>query len=216
MTDRGPRARRTDSTHRHPLPGGDVLFSSAHTLLDPVPGCGIIGRLALIVRTESTAMQRRQFLRSGLAAGAGLALSASGLPAIEPIRRNGKSHLRLSLAAYSFRKYLDLKIKPKPPMTLDDFVDLAAALDLDAVEPTAYYFADTSPAYLARLKGRCSRLGLDISGTAVGNDFCHPDANKLKGQIASVKEWAERAAMLGAKTVRIFSCTVQKSDTEEK
>ncbi len=161
-------------------------------------------------------MQRRQFLRSGLAAGAGLALSASGLPAIEPIRRNGKSHLRLSLAAYSFRKYLDLKIKPKPPMTLDDFVDLAAALDLDAVEPTAYYFADTSPAYLARLKGRCSRLGLDISGTAVGNDFCHPDANKLKGQIASVKEWAERAAMLGAKTVRIFAGTVQKSDTEEK
>ncbi|MBI1918046.1 MAG: sugar phosphate isomerase/epimerase [Planctomycetes bacterium] len=161
-------------------------------------------------------MQRRQFLRSGLAAGAGLALAAAGLPAIEPIRRNGKPHLRLSLAAYSFRKYLDLKIKPKPPMTLDDFVDLAASLDLDAVEPTAYYFADTSPAYLARLKGRCSRLGLDVSGTAVGNDFCVSDADKLKAQIASVKEWAERAAILGAKTVRIFAGSVPKGDTEEK
>src|SRR5437763_16614111 len=138
-------------------------------------------------------MQRRQFLHSGLAASAGLALSAAGLPAIEPIRRNGKPHLRLSLAAYSFRKYLDLKIKPRPPMTLDDFVDLAASLDLDAVEPTAYYFADTSPAYLAHLKGKCTRLGLDVSGTAVGNDFCVADPVELKKQIAHVKKWAEIA-----------------------
>src|SRR5215470_2215367 len=135
-------------------------------------------------------MKRRHFLQTSLPASAGLVLATSGR-AIEPISRSGKPHLRLSLAAYSFRKYLDLKIKPKPPMTLDDFVDLAASLDLDAVEPTAYYFADTSPAYLARLKGRCSRLGLDISGTAVGNDFCLADAGKLKDQLKYVKEWAE-------------------------
>src|SRR5215472_16234635 len=144
---------------------------------------------------------RRHFLRSGLAAG--LALAAAPAAAIEPIRRPGKPHLRLSLAAYSFRKYLALNIKPKPPMNLEDFVDLAASYELDAVEPTAYYFADTSPAYLARLKGRCTRLGLDVSGTAVGNDFCVPDADRLKAQLASVKEWAERASRLGAKTVRI-------------
>jgi sugar phosphate isomerase/epimerase len=158
---------------------------------------------------------RRQFLRSGLAASAGLAL-AGAAPAIEPVRRNGKPHLRLSLAAYSFRKYLDLKIKPKPPMTLEDFVDLAASLDLDAVEPTAYYFADTSPAYLARLKGRCTRLGLDVSGTAVGNNFCTPDPAKLKAEIASVKQWVERASLLGAKTIRIFAGNVARGDTEEK
>ena len=161
-------------------------------------------------------LSRRRFLHAGLAACAGLPLAAAGAPAIEPIRRTGKPHLRLSLAAYSFRKYLDLKLKPKPPMTLDDFVDLAASLELDAVEPTAYYFADTSPAYLARLKGHCSRLGLDVSGTAVGNDFCTPDADKLKGQIAHVKKWAEIAAALGAKTVRIFAGGVARGDTEEK
>jgi len=157
---------------------------------------------------------RRHFLRSGLAAG--LALATAPAAAIEPIRRPGKPHLRLSLAAYSFRKYLALNRKPKPSMTLDDFVDLAALLQLDAVEPTAYYFADTSPEYLARLKGRCTRLGLDVSGSAVGNDFCVPGASALKAQLASVKQWAERTARLGGKTVRIFAGRVARGDTEEK
>src|SRR6266852_4466259 len=135
------------------------------------------------------ASNRRQFLRTALAAGAGITLAPNSGQAIEPIQRNGKSHIRLSIAAYSYRKYLALSIKPKPPMTLDDFVDLAAGMNLDAVEPTAYYFADTSPEYLAHLKGKCTRLGLDISGTAVGNNFCTPNPSKLRAEIQSVKNW---------------------------
>ncbi len=159
---------------------------------------------------------RRQFLQSTLAAGAGAALNPHSSPAIEPIQRNGKSHIRLSIAGYSYRKYLDLKIKPKPPMTLDDFVDLAAGMNLDAVEPTAYYFADTSREYLAHLKGKCSRLGLDVSGTAVGNNFCTSDPSKLREQIQYVKDWVDHASRLGAKTIRIFAGNVDKGDTEEK
>ena len=158
-----------------------------------------------------TPLTRRRFL----SAAAGLAV-AGRAAAIDPIRRTGPARMRLSLAAYSFRKYLDLKAKTKPAMTLEDFVDFAATLDLDAVEPTAYYFADTSPAYLAGLKGRCTRLGLDVSGTAVGNNFCVPDPVKLKEQIAGVKQWAERAALLGAKTVRIFAGTAPKGEPEEQ
>jgi sugar phosphate isomerase/epimerase len=156
---------------------------------------------------------RRQFLSSSLAAGAGLAVSTKVAGAIEPIRRNGQSHIRLSIAAYSYRKYLDLK---KPTMTLDDFIDLAAGMGLDAVEPTAYYFAKTTPEYLAHLKGKCTRLGLDVSGTAIGNNFCLPDAPKLKEQMAYVKGWVEHTARLGGKTVRIFAGSVTKGDTEEK
>ena len=154
---------------------------------------------------------RRQLLASALVGAVPAAANA-----IEPIRRSGKPHIRLSIAAYSFRQYLNLAKKPQPDMTLEQFADLAASYGLDAIEPTAYYFADTSPAYLARLKGHCSRLGLDVSGTAVGNDFCTPDADKLKGQIAHVKKWAEIAAALGAKTVRIFAGGVARGDTEEK
>jgi sugar phosphate isomerase/epimerase len=162
-----------------------------------------------------TTTTRRHFLHSTLAAGTGLALG-SRVTAIEPIRRSGPPHIKLSLAAYSYRKYLDLKAKPKPPMTLDDFIDLGASLDLDAVELTAYYFPETTPDYLAHLKGRCTRLGLDVSGTAVGNNFCIADPAKLREQIASVKQWTEHSARLGAKTMRIFAGNVGKGDTEEK
>jgi sugar phosphate isomerase/epimerase len=156
---------------------------------------------------------RRQFLQTAAAAGAGLALGPGAAPAIEPIARTGKPHIRLSIAAYSYRKYLDLK---KPSMTLEEFAEIAAGLDLDAVEPTAYYFAETSPEYLAKLKGKCTRLGLDVSGSAVGNNFCHTDSEKLKQQLKYVRDWVEHTARLGGKTVRIFAGGVEKGDTEEK
>jgi sugar phosphate isomerase/epimerase len=159
---------------------------------------------------------RRQFLHSSLLAGAGLAAGAGSAAAIEPIRRSGPSHLRLSLAAYSFRQALNLQSKPKPAMTLDDFIDLAADNDLDAVELTAYYFPQTTPDYLAHLKGRCTRLGLDVSGTAVGNNFCVANPDKLKEQIDMVKKWTEHSARLGAKTMRIFAGGVAKGDSEDK
>jgi sugar phosphate isomerase/epimerase len=160
---------------------------------------------------------RRQFLHSSLLTGTGLVLGAGSAAAIEPIRRSGPSHLRLSIAAYSFRQALDLKRKPKPEMTLDDFIDLAAGMDLDAVELTQYYFPQPMPDdYLARLKGRCTRLGLDVSGTAVGNNFCVADPDKLKGQIDMVKKWTEYSARLGAKTMRIFAGNVAKGDDADK
>lgn len=156
---------------------------------------------------------RRQFMHSSLLAGTGLVCGTAAVKAIEPIRRAGPAHLRLSVAAYSFRQ--ELARKPKPTMTLDNLIDLAADMDLDAVELTAYYFPQTTPDYLAHLKGRCTRLGLDVSGTAVGNNFCIADEKKLRGQLDMVKKWIEHSARLGAKTMRIFAGNVAKDDTEE-
>jgi sugar phosphate isomerase/epimerase len=155
---------------------------------------------------------RRQFLRSALALGAGATLAAPA-PAIEPIKRHGKSHLRLSIAGYSYRKYLDLK---KKEMTYFDFIDAAADMGTDAVELTQYYFAETTPEYLASLKGRATRLGLDVSGTAVGNTFTYTDPAKHKAEIDRVKAWVEHTSRLGGKTIRIFAGNLQKGDTEEK
>jgi sugar phosphate isomerase/epimerase len=155
-----------------------------------------------------TSANRRTFL---LAAGA--ALAAVPAAAIEPVKRTGKSHLRLSIAGYSYRKYLDLK---KKEMTYDEFIDLAAEMGTDAVELTQYYFPETSPAYLASLKGRATRLGLDVSGTAVGNTFTFPDPAKHKAQIELVKTWVEHTSRLGGKTIRIFAGTRDKNETEEQ
>jgi sugar phosphate isomerase/epimerase len=159
---------------------------------------------------------RRGFLTNILATGTATGLGLSRAAAIEPIRRSGKPQFRLGLSAYSFRQFLNLKRPPKPSMTLEDFIDAAAAMPLDAVELTAYYFAETSPQYLARLKGRCTRLGLDVSGTAVGNNFCTTNATRYKQEIADVKRWVENTSRLGGKTIRIFAGTVEKGDTEEQ
>ncbi len=155
-------------------------------------------------------VSRRQFL----AAGAAAVVVGGRASAIGPIGRPGPARLKSSIAAYSYRQYLQKK--PKPEMTLFDFIDTAGALGLDAVELTQYYFPETTPEYLAALKGRATRLGLDVSGTAVGNNFCVRDPEKLKGQIASVKEWVEHTSRLGGKTIRIFAGYVEKGDTEEQ
>jgi sugar phosphate isomerase/epimerase len=160
---------------------------------------------------------RRDFLRLAAVTGAGLA-AANPSRAIEPIRRDNadKGLIKLSLAAYSFHRYMNLKAKTKPTMNMDDFVDFAAGIGLTAVEPTSYYFADTGPEALARFRGKCTRLGLDVSGTAVGNDFCKADPTELRKQIQYVKDWVDHAALIGAKTIRIFAGALPKGDSEEK
>lgn len=153
-------------------------------------------------------MHRRTFLAT-------LAATAVTVPAlaIDPIKRQGPAQLKLSIAAYSYRDFLTGKKKPN--MTMDDFVNLCADLGLPAVELTSYYFKDTSPAGLAKLKARCTRLGLDVSGGAVGNKFTEADPAKLKDEIRKTKEWTERYAILGAKAIRIFAGNAVKGEAEE-
>ena len=155
---------------------------------------------------------RRQFL-AGVALAAGAVAIGQPVQAIEPIKRSGPPRLKLSIAGYSYRKLLTAKEKP---MTLDDFVEKAAELGLDAVEPTSYYFKDTSPAYLRHLRAKAFRLGLDISGTAVGNDFGHPPGAKRDGQIAHVKKWVDHAEILGAPVIRIFAGHAKKGQAPDE
>jgi sugar phosphate isomerase/epimerase len=159
---------------------------------------------------------RRQFLGSAVAAGVGAAF-ANRIHAIEPIKREANSsRIKLSLAAYSFNRHMALKGKTRPTMTMDDFVDFAVGIGLDAIEPTAYYFPETTRDYFTKFRGRCTRLGLDVSGTAIGNDFCKTDPAELRKQIDSTKQWIENASWIGAKTIRIFAGSVAKGDSEDK
>ena len=167
--------------------------------------------------------QRRQFLKSALVA-AGGALGAGFVPtrspAADPIVRNRSSHLKLSLAAYSFDRFLPKSWTPESladaKMTLDDVVTFCAEMNLDGCELTAYYFPkDVTTEYLIHLKELTFRLGLDVSGTAIGNDFCLPEGPARDAQLAMTRDWIDRAAMLGAPVIRIFAGSVPKGDSEE-
>lgn len=139
-------------------------------------------------------------------------LCATAAVAIGPIKRHGAPRIKLSLAAYSFREAL---AGPKKSMTLEDFVDRAADWDLDAVEPTSYYFPDPPTAeYCRQLRRRALLLGLSISGTAIRNTFTHPPGAERDREIAHVKKWVDLAADLGAPTIRIFAGDLQKGTTE--
>ncbi len=161
-----------------------------------------------------SSFNRRSFLTTSLAAGTGTLIGSHSVSAIDPIQRNGRPLFRLSLAAYSYRRFLTLN--NNPTMDLDDFIDAAATMPLDAVELTSYYFPQTTQRYLAGLKGRCTRLGLDISGSAVRNDFCTPDAQRLRQDITHVKNWIEHTSLMGGKTLRIFAGRVAQGETEER
>jgi sugar phosphate isomerase/epimerase len=156
----------------------------------------------------STASNRRNWLRGACLGAAGTLLpsnTGSTALAIEPIARNGKSHFKFSLAAYSYRDLLLAK-PPKPGRSLDDFIIDCAAMGLDGTELTSYYFPpEPTNEYLRHLKQLCFRLGLDVSGTAVGNDFCHPPGDQRDQQLRQMKQWIDRAEILGAPVIRIFS-----------
>jgi sugar phosphate isomerase/epimerase len=157
-------------------------------------------------------LSRRQFLAAAVALPPAL---QPGLAwAIDPIKRpSDKPDLKLSLAAYSMRQFLDLK---KGSMTLFDFIDFAAELPLDGVELTSYYWAETTDAYAEKLKAHAAKKKLAVSGVPMSNNFCIRDEAKHKAEIQKVKDWTERAAKVGAKTVRIFAGSLEKGDTLEE
>ncbi len=156
-------------------------------------------------------LSRRAFLAQSTIAA--LAASTALARPIDPIGRTRPSHLKLSLAAYSFRQELDLKAKK---MDMFGFLELAADLGLDAVEPTSYWFPpDADSAYFHRLKQRAFTLGLDISGTAIANDFCLPAGKKRDEDLAKVRSWIDRAAELDAPVIRVFGGTAPKGESED-
>jgi sugar phosphate isomerase/epimerase len=145
---------------------------------------------------------RRHFLASA-AAFTSAAMLAPAAHAIEPIARTGKSKFKFSLAAYSYRDLFNAK---ENKLTLQDFINDCAKFDLEGTELTSYYFpTPITPEYLRSLRKQCFQLGLDVSGTAVGNDFGFPMGEKRTAEIEKVKRWIDHAEILGAPVIRIFA-----------
>jgi sugar phosphate isomerase/epimerase len=149
-------------------------------------------------------ISRRSFFTRSVVGSLALA-GAGGALAVDPVQRPGKSRLRLSLAAYSFRDFFK-STDPSRRMTMPDFVDYCADNGCDGTELTSYYFpADVTSEYLLDLRRRAYLRGLSVSGTAVGNNFARPPGPDWDREVATVKAWVDRAAILGAPHIRVFA-----------
>ena len=149
-------------------------------------------------------ISRRSFLVTSSTTGIAIALGA-------PFQRVGKPNLRLSLAAYSFRSFFKFQKNSTrevndQPMDLFKFIDFCADHGCVGTELTSYFFRhNPTNKYLVDLRRHAFLRGVEISGTAVGNNFSLPKGEKREAQIAYVKKWIDHAALLGAPHVRVFA-----------
>mgnify|MGYP000331837092 FL=1 len=164
-------------------------------------------------------ISRRHFLSTSLAA-----LSATTLPGIEPISRAGKSRMQLGVAAYSFREHFqwmrDKEQKPKgdqKPWSILDFIDWCADHNVPGAEVTSYFFPpDVDEKFLLEVKRHAYLRGVQLAGTAIGNNFALPKGEKLDEQIAYTKKWIDYAALMNAPHIRVFAGPQPKDLSEEQ
>jgi sugar phosphate isomerase/epimerase len=143
---------------------------------------------AFIDQRTPAMLNRRRFLACSSVAAIGVL--AGPAAAIDRVVRNGTPKFKFSLAAYSYRSLLQGSQGKEPQLTLKDFI--------------------------RDLRRHAFLLGLDISGTAIGNEFGHPKGEKRDAEIAKTKQWIDHAEIMGAPVIRIFAGHTQRGQTDDE
>ncbi len=144
-------------------------------------------------------INRRSLLKFGMLSFGLTTVNPGSILSANKSNFNNQSRIKLSLAAYSFRSQFR-----NGELTMTEFIDYCDQLHLDGTELTSYFFESDTDPYLLELRNKCFHLGLDISGTAIGNNFVNPDKNERRNQVKDVKLWIDKALILGAPTIRVF------------
>lgn len=150
------------------------------------------------------ANSRRNFMKTMVA----VPFVASGINLLasesKSVNKEFGHKFKTSLNVYSFNQPLrDGKID------LFDVLDFCAKYNIDAIDPTGYYFPGypevPTQEFMMEFKRKAFLLGVEISGTGVRNDFANPDEASRKADIVMIKKWVEAAAKMGIPNIRIFS-----------
>lgn len=96
----------------------------------------------------------------------------------------------------------------KAGMTIEDFINFCAELELDAVDimdtdcyPWQWHDKEKE---LAKVSSLAEKAGLKIAAVACGNDFTKKDDSEFEKQVTIVKRSLRNAAEIGAPLIRIF------------
>jgi sugar phosphate isomerase/epimerase len=149
-------------------------------------------------------MKRRNFLKSAVASSALAFIPlrygfAQSCPAQSlPVRT------KISLNAYSFNRPL-----VSGAMSMEDMLEYAAQVGFEGIDLTGYYFPGypevPTDEFIYHIKQKAFRLGLEICGSGVRNNFAQADPVARDADKKLVKEWITVVSKLGGQTLRIFS-----------
>ena len=131
------------------------------------------------------------------------------------VKKVPESHIKLALNAFCFNDLLLTKGTPeKPAFTLFDLLDWCAVQNIEAIDITGYYIPTypevPSDEYIYALKSKAFKLGIDISGTGIRNNFASPDPAVRKADVEMAKKWIIVAEKLGAPVIRLFAGAIPK------
>ncbi len=147
---------------------------------------------------------RRDFLKKMAIAPALSTIGISSFASSNNSPAEKENRLKMSLNAFSFNKPLS-----EGNMTIDDMLEFCAENRFDAVDITAYYFPGypnvPDDDFLYHVKKKAFKLGLEISGTGVRNDFTIADKSKRQEGVQLVKNWIDAAEKIGAPVIRVFA-----------
>jgi sugar phosphate isomerase/epimerase len=90
-------------------------------------------------------------------------------------------------------------------MTLFDWINLAASLDVDGVEMYPGFFESFEPVYLAQVRQRLDQHGLEAPMMCASPDFTVPDAEARRAEIEREKQMIDVTAQLGGGFCRVLS-----------
>jgi len=90
-------------------------------------------------------------------------------------------------------------------MTLDEWIDLASALEIDGLEWYAGFLEMENPNNWTRYRSRVRAAGLEIPMMCCSPDFTHPDPAFRKEQIQKQKQWIDMTHALGGRYCRVLS-----------
>ena len=125
-----------------------------------------------------------------------------------------KSRVKVALNAYSFSKDLNNYVLARAgeSMTIFDLIDFCSVHNIPAVDLTGYFFVGypeaPSDEYIYEIKKYAHKMGIDISGTGVRNNFANPDPKVRAKDVQHVKDWIDVASKLGASVIRVFAGAV--------
>jgi sugar phosphate isomerase/epimerase len=90
-------------------------------------------------------------------------------------------------------------------LTLEGWIEMAAALDLDGLEFYAGFLDLREPSSWPRYRRIAADHGLLVPMLCCSPDFTHPDPGERRLQVEREKRWIDMAAALGGETCRVLS-----------